>query len=65
MYISGWANAPSGGKDFRVDIKADIKWDYRGDIRKYFKESKVVLRTQEELVRVRYGPGWLKFQGHA
>ena len=22
-----------GGDNFRVDIKADIKWDYRGDIR--------------------------------
>ena len=31
-----------GGDDLRVNIKADIKWDYRGDIRKYFKESKVV-----------------------
>ena len=38
------------GDDLRVNIKADIKLDYRGDIRKYFKESKVVLRTQEELV---------------
>ena len=31
-----------GGEDFRVDIKEDIEWDYRGDVRKYFKESKVV-----------------------
>ena len=30
--------------------KADIKGDYRGDIREYFKESKVVRWSQEELV---------------
>ena len=31
-----------GGQDFQVDSKAKIKWDYRGDIREYFNESKFV-----------------------
>ena len=30
------------GQDFEVDTKAEIKWDYRGDIREYFNESKIV-----------------------
>ena len=30
------------GQDFQVDTKAEIKWDYRGDIREYFNESKIV-----------------------
>ena len=25
-----------------LDSKAEIKWDYRGDIREYFNESKIV-----------------------
>ena len=25
-----------------VDTKAKIKWDYRGDVREYFNESKIV-----------------------
>ena len=29
-------------QDFQVDAKAEIKWDYRGDIREYFNESKIV-----------------------
>ena len=31
-----------GGQDFQVDSKAKIKWDYMGDIREYFNESKIV-----------------------
>ena len=31
-----------GGQDFLVDAKAEIKWDYREDIREYFNESKIV-----------------------
>ena len=30
-----------GGQNFQVDAKAEIKWDYRGDIREYFNESKI------------------------
>ena len=30
------------GQSFPVDSKAEIKLDYRGDIRKYFNESKIV-----------------------
>ena len=30
------------GQDFQVDSKAKIKGDYRGDIREYFNESKIV-----------------------
>ena len=30
------------GQDFQVDTKAEIKQDYRGDIRDYFNESKIV-----------------------
>ena len=32
------------------DFKVDIKYDYRGGIREYFRESKVIRWTQEELV---------------
>ena len=31
-----------GGYSFQVDSKAEIKWDYRGDIREYFNESTMV-----------------------
>ena len=31
-----------GGQDCQVDAKAEIKLDYRGDIREYFNESKIV-----------------------
>ena len=33
-----------------MDFKGDIKQDHRGDIRKYFRESKVSRWTQEDLV---------------
>ena len=33
-----------------MDFKVDIKKDYRGSIRDYFRESKVFRWTQEELV---------------
>ena len=36
--------------DFKVDIKYDYRGDYRGGIREYFRESKVIRWTQEELV---------------
>ena len=35
---------------FKVDIKYDYRGDYRGGIREYFRESKVIRWTQEELV---------------
>ena len=39
----GWDGmTQGGGQDFQVDAKAEIKWDYRGDIREYFNESKIV-----------------------
>ena len=31
-----------GGQDIQVYSKAEIKWDYRGDIREYFNEFKIV-----------------------
>ena len=45
----GWYDSSTvkGGHNFQVDSKVEIKLDYRGDIRKYFNESK---RVQEELV---------------
>ena len=33
-----------------VREEVDIKWDYRGNIREYFRESKVFRWTQEEVV---------------
>ena len=46
-----------GGSDFKVDIKRN----YRGDIREYFREYfmglKVFRYTQEELIWVRNGLG--------
>ena len=36
--------------DFKVDFMVDIKYIRRGDIRKYFRESKVFRWTQEDLV---------------
>ena len=33
-----------------MDFKVDIKYDYRGDIRKYYRESKVFKWTLEDLV---------------
>ena len=33
-----------------MDFKVDIKQDYRGDIRKHFRESKVFKWAQEDLV---------------
>ena len=53
-----------GGSDFNVDIKRD----YMGDIREYFREYcmelKVFRLTQEEVIWVRNGQGWfqLKFR---
>ena len=41
-YDSSLAFKESRGQDFQVDTKAEIKWDYRGDIREYFSESKFV-----------------------
>ena len=40
----GWygSSRDRGGQDFQVDSKAKIKWNYRGDIREYFNESKIV-----------------------
>ena len=40
----GWYDSSRvrGGQDFQVDAKEKIKWDYRGDIREYFNESKIV-----------------------
>ena len=40
----GWYDLSrvKGGQDFQVDFKAEIKLDYRGDLRKYFNKSKVV-----------------------
>ena len=40
----GWYDSSrvSGGQNFQVDSKAEIKVDYRGDIREYFNESKIV-----------------------
>ena len=40
----GWYDTSQvkGGLDFQVDAMADIKGDYRGDIREYFNESKIV-----------------------
>ena len=31
-----------GGQDFQVDAKAMIKWDYLGDIREFFNQSKII-----------------------
>ena len=40
----GWydLSMAGGGQTFQVDSKAEIKLDYRGDIREYFIESKIV-----------------------
>ena len=40
----GWYDSSRvrGGQNFQVDSKAEIKLDYRGDIREYFNESKIV-----------------------
>ena len=40
----GWYDSSRvlGGQDVQVDAKAEIKWDYRRDIREYFNESKIV-----------------------
>ena len=39
----GWYDTRvRGGQNFQVDSKAEIKLDYRGDIREYFNESKIV-----------------------
>ena len=40
----GWYDSSRvlGGQDFQMDAKAEIKWDYRGDIREYFNVSKIV-----------------------
>ena len=32
-----------GGQNFQADSKAEIKMDYRGDIREYINGSKIVL----------------------
>ena len=36
--------------------------DYRGDIRKYFRESKLFRMTQEDLVGVINGQGWFQMK---
>ncbi len=33
-----------------MDLKVDIKWNYRGDIREYFREYKAFRWTQEGVV---------------
>ena len=40
----GWYDSSRvrGGQDFHVVSKAEIKGDYRGDIREYLNESKIV-----------------------
>ena len=40
----GWYDSSRvrGGQNFQVDSKTEIKLDYRGDIREYFNESKIV-----------------------
>ena len=40
----GWYDSSMvrGGQNFQVDYKAEIKLDYKWDIREYFKESKDV-----------------------
>ena len=40
----GWYDSGRvlGGQEFQVDAKAEIKSDYRVDIREYFNESKLV-----------------------
>ena len=40
----GWYDSSRvlGDQDFQVDAKVEIKCDYRGDIREYFNESKIV-----------------------
>ena len=40
----GWYDSSRvrGGQNFQVDSKAEIELDYRGDIREYFNESKIV-----------------------
>ena len=40
----GWYDSSRvrGGENFKVDAKAEIKLDYRGDIREYFNKSKIV-----------------------
>ena len=39
----GWYDSSrvEGGQNFQVDSKAEIKLDYRGDIREYLNESKI------------------------
>ena len=40
----GWyySSRVRGGQNSQVDSKAEINLDYRGDIREYFNESKIV-----------------------
>ena len=40
----GWYDSSRvrGSQNFQVDSKAEIKLDYRGDIREYLNESKIV-----------------------
>ena len=40
----GWYDSSRvrGGQNFQVDSKAEIKLDYRGDIKEYFNESEIV-----------------------
>ena len=56
----GWYDSGRvcGGQDFQVDAKAEIKWDYRGDIREYLNESKIVLNcfNSRRTVRMRDPP---------
>ena len=40
-YVSSTTSLPSN-IDFKVDTEAEIKWEYRGDIREYFNESEIV-----------------------
>ena len=40
----GWYDSSRvrGGQNFQVDCKAEIKLDYRGEIREYLNETKIV-----------------------
>ena len=40
----GWHDSSRvrGGQNLKVDFKAETKWDYRGDIKEFLNESKIV-----------------------
>ena len=39
------------GQDLQVDAKAEIKWDYMGDIREYLNESKMSLKLFDSFIK--------------